>query len=80
MLVAVKANVGHLEGPAASTGLLKLVHVLSGGGSFAGTHLKTLNPHLTTLGSWPSLETQWPCPEIRAPSRAARGRGPAAAP
>ncbi|CAK9102644.1 unnamed protein product [Durusdinium trenchii] len=43
---AVKTSVGHLEGAAASPGLLKTVTLLSRRSAFAVVHLYSLNPHL----------------------------------
>ncbi|CAE8598162.1 unnamed protein product, partial [Polarella glacialis] len=46
VLAAVKSNLGHLEGSAATPGLLKTIMVLRWGSALSSLHLKSLNPHL----------------------------------
>jgi acyl transferase domain-containing protein/NADPH:quinone reductase-like Zn-dependent oxidoreductase/acyl carrier protein len=54
VVAAVKSNVGHLEGAAGSTGLLKSIAVMSQRVSFASLHLSHLNPHIDALRSLPA--------------------------
>ncbi|CAE7688667.1 eryA [Symbiodinium pilosum] len=52
-LAAVKTGVGHLEGAAASPGLLKTLALLRCRSALAVVHLHSLNPHLSLLEDVP---------------------------
>eukprot|EP00931_Biecheleriopsis_adriatica_P047752 TRINITY_DN27548_c0_g2_i1.p1 TRINITY_DN27548_c0_g2~~TRINITY_DN27548_c0_g2_i1.p1 ORF type:complete len:4734 (-),score=1179.49 TRINITY_DN27548_c0_g2_i1:215-14152(-) len=54
VLAAVKSNDGHLEGAAASTGLLKSVALLEHAASTSSLHLRSLNPNVAALEDLPS--------------------------
>lgn len=54
-VAAVKTNVGHLEGAAASPGLLKTMALLSRRTALSLVHLHALNPHLTLLEDVPQV-------------------------
>jgi len=49
VMCAVKSNVGHLEGAAASSGILKTVEILQSHVALAGIHLRALNPDVFVL-------------------------------
>ncbi|CAK9056189.1 Phenolphthiocerol/phthiocerol polyketide synthase subunit A ((Phenol)carboxyphthiodiolenone synthase subunit A) (Beta-ketoacyl-acyl-carrier-protein synthase I) (Phthiocerol synthesis polyketide synthase type I PpsA), partial [Durusdinium trenchii] len=55
ILAAVKSNCGHLEGPAASTGLIKSVALMEHLSSMSSIHLCTLNPSIAALSDLPAL-------------------------
>ena len=50
-LLAVKPNMGHLEGAAGMGGLLKCILSLGGRVSPASVHLRSLNPHFVVTGA-----------------------------
>eukprot|EP00439_Symbiodinium_sp_Y106_P081712 s190_g20.t2 len=53
ILAAVKSNCGHLEGPAASTGLIKSVAIMEHAASMSSLHLRQLNPSVAALHDLP---------------------------
>lgn len=55
VIAAVKSNVGHLEGAAGATGLVKTAAVLSRGLAAGGLHLRQLNSHIQSLGNLPPV-------------------------
>ena len=55
LLAAVKCNCGHLEGPAASTGLIKSVALMEHAASMASLHLRQLNPSVAALHDLPGI-------------------------
>ena len=55
VLAAVKSNCGHLEGPAASTGLIKSVVMMEHAASMASLHLRQLNPSVAALQDLPGI-------------------------
>eukprot|EP00931_Biecheleriopsis_adriatica_P048348 TRINITY_DN27935_c0_g1_i1.p1 TRINITY_DN27935_c0_g1~~TRINITY_DN27935_c0_g1_i1.p1 ORF type:complete len:5156 (-),score=1260.04 TRINITY_DN27935_c0_g1_i1:82-15549(-) len=54
-VAAVKSIVGHLEGSAASPGLLKTVALLQRRAALPTLHLRALNPHLSQLQEVPQV-------------------------
>ncbi|CAE8623415.1 unnamed protein product, partial [Polarella glacialis] len=47
VVASVKTNLGHLEGSAASPGILKTIILLQRRSALTGIHLRALNPHLS---------------------------------
>ena len=73
ILAAVKSNCGHLEGPAASTGLIKSVALMEHAASMASLHLRQLNPSVAALHDLPGAFVTESVPIAKLARKTAQG-------